>query len=195
MTKKLLLFLILFIPGTLIVAQKYQIPMDQLKKEKLYTDIDKALQNPEEVYRFKFDGSTSKDKSIPKGLFTLPNLQELILVNTNIETFPPEILKYNNLQILDLSFNTIRQLPANFGELSSLKELKLQFCGLTSLPESFCSLIHLQKLNLFANHIHSVPSCIKNFRGLKQINLQRNGLSQEEKARMKRQFSKVKFDF
>ena len=91
---------------------------------------------------------------IPSEIFSLKNLQELILFNNNISIIPNEITK-SRITHLNISQNPIEELPLL---PLSLRILKASFCKLTDLNNSiheqnFISTVHLNnnKLNYLPN--------------------------------------------
>src|ERR1041385_8569397 len=95
--------------------------MAQLENETLYTNLKKALEEPEKVTRLKL--SKERLRAIPPEVFLFPNLKELDLSKNKIEEVTDSIGLLVNLVSLNLSNNKLTALPASIGKLKDLKML------------------------------------------------------------------------
>jgi len=150
MLKKLTTLLFLIIPVLAIYAQR-DIPFDGT----VYTDIEKALKEPEKV-RF-LDLSKQKLEEIPAGVFELTNLEYLVLFKNKITVIPPEIGTLKKLRVLDISRNKIEVLPPEIGELTELRTLILNQNLIAALPPEIGNLKNLKSLDLWGNEIDELP--------------------------------------
>lgn len=109
---------------------------EELRNQKTYTNLEEAINERKKVYR-------------------------LDLSDTELDSFPPAILKLKCLQELDLSHNYI-----------------------DDLPERFCRLKNLQYLHLQSNHLGRLPVKIGKCKNLKLIDLRDNPLIEGEFERI-----------
>lgn len=110
---------------------------EELDEAVVFTDIEKALKAPEEVYIL--DLSSKGLAKVPKTLTKFRNLQVLILTDNQLTEIPVELIKMKKLQSLFLDSNNIEQVffdladPRNF---QSLENLYLGFNPIKTLPEN-----------------------------------------------------------
>lgn len=96
---------------------------EELKKRKKYKSLEKALENPAEVY-------------------------VLILHEQNLAIFPEEILKLPHLQYLSLAGNPIKEIPTNITQLKELQYLHLPLTKIENLAEEVLNMPSLIQLSL-----------------------------------------------
>ncbi|MCX6232133.1 MAG: leucine-rich repeat domain-containing protein [Bacteroidetes bacterium] len=143
---------------------------EQLEQQAVYTSVYEAMKHPEKVYRL--DLSKQKLQTIPKGVFTLYNLQELILAKNKLHEIPQEIGNLTNLQKLDVSRNELTELPSSIGNLTNLVELIANQNEIYKLPPEIGNLINMEYLDLWSNEIDSFPKEIANLKDtLKKLDL------------------------
>lgn len=141
----------------------------------------------------------NNESYIPKELFTLNDLEKLIiggfkdtLLNFNIQNLKnlkylelngsfksicKEIGKLKKLEELIISFQKIGSLPSEIGNLCSLKYLNIAFCELKSLPNTIGNLKNLVCLNAQFNEIYQLPKSIKKLKKLKELKISANHLA------------------
>lgn len=73
------------------------------------------------------------------------NLEELIIVNSELSIVPENICYLNKIKRLWLNENNINFLPNEFGQLVSLEELELEKTQIINLPKTIAN---LQNLNI-----------------------------------------------
>ncbi len=143
---------------------------NQLEQQPIYTSVNEALKNPEKVYRL--DLSKKKLRTIPKGVFSLYNLQELTLAKNKLQKIPKEIGDLTNLQKLNVSKNKITEFPATLGNLTNLVELIANRNEIYKLPPEIGNLINLEFLDLWSNEIDVFPEEISKLENtLKKLDL------------------------
>lgn len=129
-----------------------------------------------------FDGDLSS-------IFKLPSLENLKIIETPLSTFllplgrAPAPIK--SLTIKDCG---LKALPEEISMLWQMKEMNLSGNSLRSLPKSFIDLKNLRRLNLDDNKFETFPDDIKRIPALGHLSIDRNLFSEEEKARIQREF-------
>jgi len=124
---------------------------------------------PEKIYKLKFlkklsfigsDCDTRNNRkcynieSIPNGLSSLSNLEELILVMNNIKFITDEINMLKKLKSLDLSDNTSLNIENLLNQ--NLERLNLNGCFLNKVPPNLKKMKKLKYLGLIGNNIDSL---------------------------------------
>ncbi|NVN94603.1 MAG: leucine-rich repeat domain-containing protein [Bacteroidetes bacterium] len=143
---------------------------DELEQQPVYNSLSQALKNPEKVYRL--DLSKQKLQVIPKAIFGLYNLQELILAKNKLHEIPQEIANLTNLQKLNVSKNNLTELPAAIGALTNLEVLVANQNDIYKLPAEIGNLINLEFLDLWSNEIDVFPEQISKLKDtLKKLDL------------------------
>ena len=89
----------------------------------VYTDLSKALENPEKV--IVLDLSNQNLETLPAAVVKFGNLQHLNLKNNKIPHLPPYISELTNLEILDLSNMPSLNIIDTLNKISKLKNLKV----------------------------------------------------------------------
>lgn len=146
----------------------------------LFKDIDTEAKNA--IKRLTL--TKGKFSYWPK--FNLPNLQSLIITESDLTAIQPNfqpsdykqptLLKpFFSLQYLEFSNNTFNQLPI-FGQLSNVRELILTGNKLTTIPV-LDGLIKLHTLDLSNNDLHTGD--FKSLEKLKKLNLKQNPLTEK----------------
>jgi Leucine-rich repeat (LRR) protein len=132
-----------------------------LDSVRTFHSLEKALQNPDEVYRLDLSGQ--KLKEVPEGVYLL-----------------------KNLNALDLSGNKLKALPERLQELKYMQEFRASRNKLTEMPKALCRFIHLKRLDLSRNALTGLPKCVGAFHELVSLDLWDNDLADfpEEMANM-----------
>jgi len=130
-------------------------PLDAaaLDTARTYRSLERALKEPERVYRLDLSGQ--KLKELPEGLFALVNLNAL-----------------------DLSGNKLKELPDRLAELKHLQELRVSRNKLVTFPPAICQLRHLKRLDLSRNALTGMPVCMKQLTELVSLDLWSNDLAE-----------------
>ncbi|MCK5250525.1 MAG: leucine-rich repeat domain-containing protein [Spirochaetaceae bacterium] len=158
------------------------------------------------VTRVKFIG---KDLTgyfrIPRGLFSLPRIEALIvrgigisrlpdnvhaarslrildLGSNRFSRFPESILKLPNLTALNMSYNDLSALPDGIGRLKRLRIFNLKGNALSVLPPDWHRLQNLRTLDLSMNRLKTVPDSLRTLVALKELRLAYNELSATDEA-------------
>ena len=98
---------------------------------------------------------------IPSVVYSLENLQDLIVKNCKISRISDRVGALGNLLNLDLSNNLLTKLSSNFGRLRKLEALALEKNQIQVLPEQMGTLENLRTLILLGNPIQKIPDSFK----------------------------------
>lgn len=111
-----------------------------------YKSLDKALENPSQVYQLqlKRKGLTS----FPTELSLFPNLVKLDLSKNKIEAFPDSLSFLSKLTVLNLSRNDISIIPVHITQLEALEHLDLWDNYVDEIPESILGLKNLYYIDI-----------------------------------------------
>lgn len=146
-----------------------------IETEKVYTNIDEALKNPEKVYRLNLSNQEINLSNEQWKLFI--NLEYLNLKNDGLKQIPKEISNLKRLKILDLSGNEFNELPREFSNLNNLEELYLNDEKNLKLSETLKVLAKLPKLkslHLENDNLKELPNEINKLKSLESLYLNEN---------------------
>lgn len=136
------------------------------KRLKRFSDLDKALEKPEEVIYLDWSLSNIDTPSIALERLnqTLPkftNLKKLVISGSEScrRNFPDQVFQQTQLEFLVIQFfpglKPDDLLPLK--NLTNLKFLSLQFCQLDYIPASVYGLPALEGLDMGGNNLSSIP--------------------------------------
>ncbi len=163
------------------------------------SSLQETLKHKDEVTYLQL--YRQKLKEIPKEVFELKNLEELVLYDNSIKVIPPEIgklkklkklsIERNNLKSLPnelfelkeleglhLDNNPIKTIPAEIGQLKKLNSLDLYSCKLTELPIEIGDLSKLNRLSLNHNQLTKLPEEIGKLINLTDLTIDNNQLTE-----------------
>lgn len=146
-----------------------------IETEKVYTNIDEALKNPEKVYRLNLSNQEINLSNEQWKLFI--NLEYLNLKYDGLKQIPKEISNLKRLKILDLSGNEFNELPSEFSNLNNLEELYLNDEKNLKLSETLKVLAKLPKLkslHLENDNLEELPNEINKLKSLESLYLNEN---------------------
>jgi len=156
----------------------------ELSKKKIYTSLEKALQEPDSVYRLKLKKRLKRD-SLPPELFACKNLQELYLMGTKLSILNQAIADLQNLTMLNLYHNKLVSLPETIGQLSNLRTLVISRNLIGTLPASVGNLKNLTLLDAWDNPLYTLPEEITSLQNtLKILDLRQIALYDYEYDKM-----------
>lgn len=124
----------------------------------------------------KIDLSNSNLKTFPTELLKCKNLKKLNLSNNKISNVPKEIALLSRLENIDLSNNKISVLYSKVFELKNLKVLIINNNSLKKLPLQIGQLKKLKKLSFSGNEITEFPKEISGLINLQELNIANNNL-------------------
>lgn len=128
---------------------------DELDTIVIYTDLNNALKNPDNVYGL--DLSKQKLTNFPKEILLFKNLNYLNLEKNKIEIIPDSIFMLPYLQHLNLSKNNLTDLNSNVFQLSNLKYLNVSSNQIPVLSYKISGLANLKELLLWGLPIIFLP--------------------------------------
>lgn len=128
------------------------LPSNRLDSLPIYTNLEKALQTPGQVYR-------------------------LDLSRQKLKAFPPEILQLTQLNELTLSKNKLVSLPDEIGALQHLQTLRCSHCELDSFSPGILRLTNLRHLDLSDNYLSVIPDRIEDLDSLRYLILWDNPIT------------------
>lgn len=144
----LLLFSLFVVTG----MRAQLLPPATLDTVETFRSMERALQDPEKVYRLDLSGKKLKE-------------------------VPEDIRKFRNLNALDLGTNKLRTLPAWIADLTYLQELRVSRNKLVEYPGCICKLKHLKRLDLSRNALTGLPKCMGGLKELVSLDLWDNDLA------------------
>ncbi|GAB4397342.1 MAG: hypothetical protein OHK0053_13550 [Microscillaceae bacterium] len=151
------------------VARDSLLSLADLKQQKVFTSLEEALQNPEEVLVLDLGGQ--KLGTLPPEIAQMTNLQKLVLYDNALRQVPPFLGQLRKLRYLDLYNNALEALPVEVGLLQNLLYLDLGDNRLHEFPEVLVQLPALQHLYLYGNRLKALPESLGQLSGLRTLRL------------------------
>lgn len=142
-------------------AEAQVLSQAELDTAKVYRSLERALEEPDKVYRLDLSGK-------------------------KLKVLPEELRTLRNLNALDLSNNKLKEMPNWLGEFVSMQEFRASRNKLKEFPEAICKWRRLKRLDLSRNALPGLPRCIGGLRELVSLDLWDNDLVDfpEEMERM-----------
>ena len=128
----------------------------------------------EEMYNSKKVIINTQLNYLPINIIHLHNLTKLDLSNNNLKIFPHEILQLSNLKFLNVTYNHLTTIPSEICKLNKLKKLYLSSNRITILPLEICQLINLTEFYISYNRLMEFPLQICKLINLKGLSLSGN---------------------
>jgi len=174
-----------FLIIAMLAAKAQPLSEEALKKQPVFTSLDEALQNPEQVYRLKIK---FKGDSLPEEVFQLTNLQELTAARCRMNVLNQNIGQLTHLEYLNVMGNNLVRLPETLGHLTNLKTLVICRNLIEALPESIGNLKKLTYIDAWENPLYDFPESITELQNtLKTIDLRQIDLHNDELDKMEAQ--------
>lgn len=174
-----------FLTIAMATAMGQPLSEEALKKQPVFTSLEEALQNPEQVYRLKLK---FKADSLPEEVFLLTNLQELTAARCKMNVLNQNIGKLTHLEYLNVMGNHLVRLPETIGNLVNLKTLVICRNLIEALPESIGNLKKLTYIDAWENPLYVFPESITELQNtLKTIDLRQIDLHNDELDKMEAQ--------
>jgi Leucine rich repeat len=155
--------------GTWVAATIQEVDSDERGKR---TACEPLIRSDPETLSFTGYGFTS----LPYGLHTLQNLQDLFLSRNRLTSLPAGLGAAPNLRQLILARNRLTSLRAELGNLQNLHTLTINRNNLTSLRGELGNAPNLTMLCADSNRLTSVSAGVGNARKLDTLILARNQL-------------------
>lgn len=164
-----------------------------LKTQPVFTSIEEAQKNPEQVYRLKLK---IKADSLPDAVFQFTNLQELTISKCRLSVLNQRISELTNLEYLDVSANQLVRLPNSLCDLLNLKELIINRNHIEELPEQIGKLTQLTYIDAWDNPLYSLPRSISDLRfSLHELDMRQIELRDEELEAMEKLLPETKIQY
>jgi Leucine-rich repeat (LRR) protein len=130
-----------------------------------------------------------KNKSDLSAVFTLPELENLKIIETPIKVFLLPLGTINApLKFVSIKGCGLEKLPEEISMITTLEELHLPQNKLSDLPFAFPELKKLKRLNLDSNNFQLFPNLIKKMSALSHLSIDSNSFDEDEKSRIQREF-------
>ncbi|MGD1839905.1 MAG: leucine-rich repeat domain-containing protein [Thermonemataceae bacterium] len=128
-------------------AKSYYILMEE-------TIVKLAQESREGASIKHLDLTRRRLSKLPKALFEIEMLEELILEENSFTAIPEALGNLKNLKVLNLKHTLITSLPSTIEQLESLTILDLRYCrNLKALPSAIFQLKKLEQLKLKGSNI------------------------------------------
>ncbi len=116
-------------------------------------------------------------EEVPEQVFSLTQLQTLVLTGNQLQTISPDIGRLTQLRTLDLSGNQLADLPDELKHLEKLIRLELASNQLSALPNIFAKMTNLQVLDVYGNQLIKLPASIVLCHNLQEFRFAYNALT------------------
>jgi Leucine-rich repeat (LRR) protein len=187
-----LIFASVFLTGS-VFSQKVKYIKD-FQQEKIYTSINDAMKNPDEVYRLHL--RKKRLEAFPEEIFQMKNLKELVLSKNRIKSIPAKIDELKYLEVLDCSNNQIATISDAIGHLENLTHLILNRNFISYLPASMGDLKKIEYIDLWSNTIVELPAEMAKLKNiLKELDLRVIYMSEIHQNNMKELLPNTKIHF
>lgn len=170
--------------------QPLEVDLDTVKT---YRNLEKALENPEEVYVLKLSGK--KIKKFPVEITQLVNLRELDMSKNKLKEIPDTIRVLQHLTYLNLSKNKLNEISKGICALVNLTYLDMSQNRILGFPEEIGQLRNLQKMDMWRNDIGEFPNELALLKKLELMDLRSIQMSEDEQARIKTLLPKTEIHF
>lgn len=164
----------------------------QLDTAFVFTSIEEALKNPEDVYVMKLK---VKKGEIPEQLFDLPYLHVLDLKRGKITQLPEDFKRLKHLVSLDLGRNKLAHFPPVLLEMTQLEVLRMGKNDIDRVPEEIVRMTELEVLDLWSTQVVRLPLVIAEMESLREVDLRMIEISQEEQDYFSELMPEVNFLF
>ena len=171
-------------------ANAQTIPSSDLDTARVYTNLETAMENRDQVLRL--DLSRQKLYDFPPEIFQLTNLQDLKLNKCRIIELPDSFALLPNLKHLQSQHNEIGTIPLSLLQRKNLITLDLADNIIEVIPNEIEGLAQLETLALWDNPITTYPESLTQLTQLKVLDLLNNAISRETQQRLNEGLPKCK---
>lgn len=194
--KSILVTFLLFASLSFCAAQKGSVILYSATDDgKVYTSLEEALLEPQNVYRLKLTKLAQRD-SLPKELFQLTELRELTVKGCRLCIVNQDICLLTRLQYLNLDHNKLVRLPESLGQLRDLRTLVVSRNLLETFPDAIAQLKSLATIDAWNNPLYVLPESISQLAQTLQIlDLRQIPLTKSEYEAMERLLPKTQILF
>lgn len=116
--------------------------------------------------------------SLPKDFLLFPNIQEIDLVYTKIDTLHSWIGDFEHLKRLSIYDSQLKYIPKSIGNLKTLEELELFRSSIQNIPPEIGSLTQLTDLRISSNNISIFHNEWGNLKNLKRLEISEQKLDE-----------------
>jgi len=186
--------------STFVVDYSKFLMEEELQQKPIYTDLMKAMQDYDKVYRLKLKGSGGfygKIDEVHPRIDTLENLQYFYIVNEALTALPPKFAELHYLQQLYLSGNRFENIPKPIFQLIHLKRLDLRANNIQKVSDRISELRSLEYLYLNDNRtLDDLPVYeIKKLKKLKLINIKNTSIPWEKMQLLEKEMPNTKVEY
>jgi Leucine-rich repeat (LRR) protein len=154
----------ILITALILAACERRLSYNAFEKDKLFTleklyelptfrYMERAMENPEEVYKVAF-------------------------VKRNYKKVPDEIYQFKYLNILELTLNEINYLPRYVGDMIYLQDLYMASNNFKDIPDHVYELPNLKRISFADNEITEIPEKLIAKEGIEEVYLGKNDISE-----------------
>lgn len=162
---------------------------------KVYTSLEEALVEPQNVYRLKLTKLAQRD-SLPEELFQLTELRELTIKGCRLCIVNQKISLLTHLQYLNLDHNKLVRLPESIGMLQDLRTLVVSRNLLETFPDAIAKLKNLVTIDAWDNPLYVLPESISQLENtLQTLDLRQIPITKSEYEAMERLLPKTQILF
>ncbi|MEN3941931.1 DUF1963 domain-containing protein [Prosthecobacter sp. SYSU 5D2] len=147
---------------------------EELKQLPEFDDLNLALRDPEEVFRFR--AYRLENAADVARIAELENLQSISISFSDVSQLLPRLGSLKNLQAVYLQACNISDFPQSLFKLRYLRSLFMGNNSLTHVAEEIGDLVELQCLGLSQNKLRQMPESIGRLSQLKTLVLSYNEL-------------------
>ncbi|MCB9188784.1 MAG: leucine-rich repeat domain-containing protein [Flavobacteriales bacterium] len=186
--KNYLFFLVLFCFG--ISFGQSDVDLDTCK---VFTSLEEAMKNPEEVYIL--DLSKTKLKVAPETISKLINLRELDLSKNKLSELPLSFSSLKFLEKIHLDKNEFKTFPVVLVELTKLKEISISQNEVYGIPFDIKNLQDLEVLDMWSNNLYEIPDSMSELKKLRIFDLRVIQFTDPEMERISKLLPNTKIHF
>jgi Leucine-rich repeat (LRR) protein len=176
-----------------IFSASAQLSQDELDTCRIYTSLESALHNPDDVYILRLP--KSKLKEVPLEILQFKNLNILDLSKNKLSELPDTLAILQYLQEVDLGKNKFEVFPVVLTKLIHLKKLTLSQNMITAIPFDINQLKDLEVLDMWSNDLYVIPDSISDLKKLKLFDLRVIQFSETEKEHISKLLPNTKIEF
>lgn len=138
----------------------------EIDSSMVFTSMEKALKNPEQV--FHLDLSNKRLKDLPADLNKFTRLKSLNLSKNKLKSVG-SLSFLKGLEEIDLSKNKLKDFPEEVTVLYTLERLDIGGNDIDSIPPSITHLKKLEYLSAWGNNFRNIPSYLGNLASLEKV--------------------------
>lgn len=147
-----------------------------------------SADNFEEIRQLKFHAgrsggasSLSLEKIFETGTFSsdfnMPNLEDIEIDGTFVDTFPEKVLDFTNLTRLRFFNSDITSIPEGVNSLINLTQIDIGENDISTIPENLYDLVNLTRLDFTGNNLSTISTSIGNLTSLQNFSVGKNNLT------------------